>query len=108
MQVQSFEGYWENERFYPLGQSIRKSGRQKAILTFLGEPIKQHVSEIAPSEEMPEGFEELVEKVGLAEAQRRMAWLKRLEDARKLAENAPNFELPPRAGGMRPPVFLED
>ena len=110
MQVQAFEGYWENEQFYPLGQIIRKPGRSKVILTFIGEPVTESkpTSEFVLSGEMPEGFEGLVEKVGLEEAQRRVAWLKRLEEASEQAKDAPPFELPPRAGGMRPPVLFED
>jgi len=39
MQLQTVQGYLENERFYPLGNPIRKAGRQKVIVTFLNEPL---------------------------------------------------------------------
>ena len=32
------DGYIENGRFYPIGMSLRKLGRQRAILTILNEP----------------------------------------------------------------------
>ena len=41
MQAQLFEGYWENGGFVPSKQSIRKSGRLRAILTILDEPIQE-------------------------------------------------------------------
>jgi hypothetical protein len=40
MQVQTFEGYWENGGFFPFNQPIRKQGRERAILTLLGEPAQ--------------------------------------------------------------------
>ena len=110
MQVQAFEGYWENEHFYPLGKPIRKTGRQKAILTFLSEPASKPMSapEIKPDDEMYDGYLILADKVGPEEAKRRIAWLKRLHEAVELAQNEPPFELPPRAGRMRPPILFED
>jgi hypothetical protein len=44
MHVQAIEGYLENGQFYPLGQLERKSGKIRAILTVLDEPIKQEES----------------------------------------------------------------
>ena len=40
MQVQSFDGIWENGNFSSLGLPIRKKGKQRAILTLLDEPIR--------------------------------------------------------------------
>ena len=113
MQAQAFEGYWENERFYPNGKPIRKTGRQRAVLTFLSEPLQQPTSEqpifeVVSDSELPEGFDRLVEKAGLEEAHRRVAWLKRLAEARDYAKDAPSLEIPPRAKDMRAPVVFED
>ena len=108
MQVQAFEGYWENERFYPLGKPIRKTGRQKAILTFISEPVQEPASDLLYTEEMPEGFTDLVKKVGLEDAQRRVTWLKRLEEAREFAKDEPLPDFPQRSKEMRPPVLLDD
>jgi len=105
--VQEFEGYWENERFYPIGQPIRKTGRQKAKLILLDEPAQRPKVEFLPDDELPEGFNALVDKVGIEEAHRRVAWLKRMDEARELAEDSPPFELPPRTP-MRPPILFED
>ena len=110
MQVQAFEGYWENERFYPFGKPIRKPGRTKAILTFLSEPAIEPnpTLDTTSLDEVPEGFEGLVEIMGLEEAKKRVAWLKRLHEAGELAKDAPPFELSPRMGSMRSPVLFED
>ena len=108
MQVQAFEGYWENERFYPLGQPIRKPGKFRAILTLLDEPIQISVPEVASTGEMPDGFTSLVAKVGLDEAQKRTAWLKRLEEARELAKDEKMPDIPLRSKEMRPPVIFND
>lgn len=31
MQLQTFEGYLENERFFPIGKPIKKSGKQRVL-----------------------------------------------------------------------------
>ena len=38
MQLQAFEGYLEDGRFYPSKQPIQKMGKVRAILTILEEP----------------------------------------------------------------------
>jgi hypothetical protein len=85
MQVQAFEGYWENERFYPLGQMERKSGKLRAILTVLNEPAHEGK---AVSDEP------------------RVAWLNRLDEAITLSldEDLPDMQ---RSKAMRPPVNFE-
>jgi len=40
MQLQAYEGYLEDGKFHPIGQPLRKQGRQRAILTLLHEPTK--------------------------------------------------------------------
>ena len=113
VQAQAYEGYWENERFYPYGKPIQKTGRQRAILTFISEHHSLPVSENAVEhtivvDELPEGFDNLVKIAGVEEAYRRVAWLKRLEEAREYAEDAPLLEIQQRAKDMRPPVLFEE
>lgn len=112
MQAQILEGYWENDRFYPYAQPVRKTGRRKAQVLVFDEPAERPIYnesavKIIPDDELPEGFDRLVEKAGLEEAHRRVAWLKELDRVRELAKDEPPFELPPRAP-MRPPILFED
>jgi hypothetical protein len=81
MQVQAFEGYWENGRFYPLGQTVRKAGRLRAILTVLNEPVIDRTVSGEPCIE----------------------WLNRLNEAIALSmdEALPDI---PRSKSMRPPI----
>ena len=85
MQVQAFEGYWENGSFYSLGQPILITGRQRAILTLLNEPVRE--IQAIPNES-------------------RIVWLNRLNEA---IENSMDEELPdiPRSREMRPPVNFD-
>jgi len=40
MQAQAYEGYFENGRFYPVGQIAHIKGRRRAYITILGEPAR--------------------------------------------------------------------
>ena len=97
MQAQVFEGYWENERFYPLEKPVCKVGRQRAFLTLIDEPIQNLAPIDIPIGEMPEGFTALIDKVGQEEAQRRADWLKSLAEARELAKDEPLPVFPKRS-----------
>ena len=33
--LQAYEGYFENDRFYPIGSPVRISGRRRVVLTVL-------------------------------------------------------------------------
>ena len=82
MQVQAFEGYWENGQFYPLGQMASKTGKLRAILTVLNEPVRD--INTAPGEPYTE-------------------WLNRLNEAIALSadEDLPDI---PRSKAMRSPI----
>jgi len=86
MQVQAIDGYLENGQFYPIGQIERKSGRIRAILTVLDEPIKQE--EILPDES-------------------RLAWLNKLKEMilGSMDEDFPDL---PQRKPMCPPHGLTD
>ena len=43
--MQACEGYVEDGKFYPLGNVLRKSGKLRAILTILDEPIPEKVKD---------------------------------------------------------------
>jgi len=83
MQVQAFEGYWENGRFYPLEQVVSQAGRLRAILTVLNEPVR---------EDKAVSGESCIE------------WLNRLNEAVALSldEDLPDI---PRSKSMRPPLL---
>ena len=90
MQVQAFEGYWENGTFYSLGQPVRATGRQRAILTLLDEPARE--IKTSPSESRIEWLERLEknnEKAVEEEIQARTEWLICLRQARQLAKDEP-------------------
>jgi len=112
MQARAYEGYWENERFYPIGKTIPITGRQRAVLTFISDSVQRPQHEfpisVVSDSDLPDGFDSLVEKAGLEEAYRRVAWLERLQAAREYAKDSPPIELPPRARDMRSPVLFED
>jgi len=68
--MQAYEGYFENGKFYSVGQSIQIPERQRVILTVLDEPITEHKENEqarawrdffntinASDEEIPETFE---------------------------------------------------
>ena len=39
--MEAYEGYYENDRFFPLGKALRIPGRHRAIITILtDEPVK--------------------------------------------------------------------
>jgi len=107
MQLQAFVGYWENERFYPLEQPLRKAGKQKAILTFLDDSYIEPVTQSATKTEISSEFTLLVEKVGEVKAKKRIDWLERLEAA---VEQSLDEELVyiPRSKEMRPPLNFDN
>lgn len=86
MQLQTIQGYLENERFYPIGEPIRKMGRQKVIVTFLSDPTFSN--EITQDEPIN-------------------AWHNRLKEAIALSmdEDLPDLV---RVKKMRPPINWED
>ena len=57
MQIQAYAGYWENERFYPTEKPVRKTGRQRAILTFIDEP---HNDEVITTQQWPDFINEML------------------------------------------------
>ena len=85
MQLQTFEGYLENERFFPIGKPIKKSGKQRVLITFLNDPILN---------------DPVVEAI---EAEPKDELLQRLKEA--IAESADEY-MPDivRCKKMRPPV----
>jgi len=86
MQVQAFEGYWENGSFHSPERPIQVKGKKRAILTLLDEP------------------ERIIKMVT---DDTRVQWLNRLDEAFKLStgEDLPDF--PPRQP-MREPHGLTD
>jgi len=86
MQLQAFEGFWENGNFYSAGQPIRIKGRQRAILTLLDEPER---------------------KINVTSADSRIEWLNMLDEALKFSmdEELPDF---PSRQAMREPHGLTD
>ena len=89
--MEAYEGYVENGQFYPVGRDMRVSGRRRAVVTILDEPIK-------PSKQ-----------AGLTkeEKERREAWLKKM-DAAIDASLDEDFDVIPRSQVMREPVDLRD
>jgi len=88
MHVQAFEGYWENGTFYSLGQPVRVTGRQRAILTLLDEPARE---------------------IETSSKESRIEWLERLEAAIDLSmdEELPDWPFQ-RSKDMRSPHGLRD
>ena len=86
MQLQAYEGYLENGRFYPTRQPMKKTGRIRAILTLLEEPM----DDISVSHEEPYSI-----------------WQSRLKAAiaASMDEDLPDFV---RSKDMRPPISLAD
>ena len=39
--MQAYEGYYENGHFYPVGQTMRITGRRRAFITILDEPAQE-------------------------------------------------------------------
>jgi hypothetical protein len=39
--VQAYEGYLENDRFYPIGQPVKLQGRRRVILTVFDEGVRE-------------------------------------------------------------------
>jgi hypothetical protein len=39
--MQAYEGYYENDRFVPLGRTVRVSERRRAFVTILDEPVRE-------------------------------------------------------------------
>ena len=86
MQLQAYEGYLEDGRFYPSKQPMRKMGKVRAILTILGEPVND---EVTPQEE------------------HYAAWQNRIKAAiaASMDEDLPDFV---RSKDMRPPISFVD
>ena len=99
--MQAYEGYLENGRFYPIGQSMKIQGRQRVILTVLGESAQKDSGVIF------EEFDRYAEKAKSEEQELRAAWLKRLDEAIKfsLDEDLPDIQ---RSTLMRDPTNLTD
>ena len=113
--MQAVKGYINNGRFMPEnGMTLPNSVKAILIIEEFAQsslecdPIAIHQNDDLSDEDFAKKHATLIGKVGLVEAKRRIAWLKRLEEARELAKDEPLFELPPRSGGMRPPVIFED
>ena len=85
MQVQAFEGYWENGSFQSPGRPIQVKGKKRAILTLLDEP----------------------ERIELVTDDTRVQWLNRLDEALKLSMGEDLSDSPPRQP-MREPHGLTD
>jgi len=86
MQVQAFEGYWENGSFYSPGRPIQVKGKKRAILTLLDEPERI---------------------IKLVTDDTRVQWLNRLDEALKLSMGEDLPDSPPRQP-MREPHGLAD
>ena len=105
-QIQKFEGYWENDRFYPQGNPIRKKGRQRAVLTFINEPVQESTTEKPIFDIVPDDDE--ASKLADEEDTRlREEWLKKLKQLRELAKDDPLLDFPVRQP-MREPHGLTD
>jgi hypothetical protein len=83
MQAQVYEGYFENGSFLAAGQTIHIPERKMVYITILGEPTEV-VTESSDYE-------------------RRMDWLKRLDEAIRLSADE-ELQYIPRSQQMRPPV----
>jgi len=114
--MQAVKGYINNGRFMP-ENGMALPNRVKAILII--EELAQSPSEHEPianeyhddeisDEDFSKKHANLIKKIGLSEAKRRIAWLKRLHECIESSMDEEPFELPPRVGGMRPPVLFED
>jgi tRNA(Ser,Leu) C12 N-acetylase TAN1 len=44
MNLQAYEGYFENGTFYPVGQVVNSPVRRRAFVTVLDEPTKKEIS----------------------------------------------------------------
>ena len=108
--MQAVKGYLTDGLFTP-DNGVILPRRAQAILVIaelhFGHEPATTKEEISPSE-IPEEYATLVEKVGAEEAQRRIAWLKRLHESIALSMDEEPFELPPRARDMRPPVLFDE
>ena len=86
MQLQAYEGYLEDGRFYPSRQPIRKMGKVRAILTILEEPI---------------------DDVSISQEESHTNWHNRLKTAitASMDEDLPDIV---RSKDMRPPINFVD
>jgi len=68
--MEAYEGYYEDGRFYPVGQTITIKGRRRVRMTLVEEPVTEHQETAqaaawreffeainASNEEVPETFE---------------------------------------------------
>ena len=92
-QVQAYEGYFENGRFYPTGQKISLPERQRAFVTILDEPAR--------AASMPDT------KDYANDQELRMAWLERLDKLITLSADEELIYIP-RSTQMRAPVDLSE
>ena len=83
--MQIYEGYMENDRFFPTGKTVSIKGRHKVVVTVVDEPAQMSATE----------------------RESRAAWLKRLDEAYNISkdEELPDF---PRSEFMREPINLTD
>ena len=102
--MQTYEGYVEDGKFFPIGL-MKRTGPRRAFLTVLDEPAP------SPAPEKAEAFIEEFQRLGkdaMDEEQfLRAEWLKRLDAAisASLNEELPDFH---RSMLMREPIDLSD
>ena len=87
MQLQAYEGYLENDRFYPSKQPMRKFGKVRAILTILEDPAN--------------------DKNVTQEEESYAAWQMRLREAIEASKDEYLPDLV-RSKDMRPPINFDD
>ena len=104
MQAQAYEGYIENGRFYHSGNVNQLTGRRRAIITILDEPIPKTSTD---NEKFILEFEKLSEQIEKEDKELRADWLKRLNTAINLSldEELPEFQ---RSKIMRESINLTD
>ncbi|MCL2108312.1 MAG: DUF2281 domain-containing protein [Oscillospiraceae bacterium] len=49
--MQAYEGYFENGRFYTVGETAHIKGRKRAFITILDEPLRKGGAEKRPRSE---------------------------------------------------------
>jgi len=104
--MQTYEGYFENGRFYTAGQTIRIPERKRISLTLL-EETKPKLSNVKDNKTFWKEFDSMTETIKNEDLKLRADWLKRLNAAINLSSDE---ELPyiPRSQFMREPINLSD
>ena len=87
MQAQAYEGYFDKGNFFTAGRTIRLPENRRVFVTVLDEPAKS--------------------KSKTDEQERRLAWLKRLDELTELSMDEELIYIP-RSQEMRPPLNLSD